>query len=241
MWNMPLKRFFPYLLFGLFSALIFLSCGKDNIAGYDKTPDISNTSLTDKDNNSSDDSTESIGPQLTIKEPEFEFGFTPQNSKISHIFSLHSTGDDTLRILSVRPGWGCTYTPLDKDVLAPGKKANLEIIFSTKHYRGLQVKSPSITTNETYPDSRKNVRIYTYVVSNPDSTYPIVIKPYKLNISQFGTIIRDRMNFRIENVSDSHVNFRVVDYPGELINIIIPTWFRYYLCRKNYNVTCFKR
>jgi hypothetical protein len=43
-------------------------------------------------------------PQLGIPEPEFDFGFVPQNSKISHVFWLYSTGTDTLKILQVSPG-----------------------------------------------------------------------------------------------------------------------------------------
>ena len=43
-------------------------------------------------------------PQLLIKEKIFNFGYVPQNSKISHVFWLYSTGDDTLKILKVKPG-----------------------------------------------------------------------------------------------------------------------------------------
>jgi len=43
-------------------------------------------------------------PRLTINESSFDFGFVPQNSKISHDFWLDSTGDDTLKILKVVPG-----------------------------------------------------------------------------------------------------------------------------------------
>lgn len=43
-------------------------------------------------------------PRLTIPESTFNFGFVPQNSKISHDFWLESTGDDTLKILKVVPG-----------------------------------------------------------------------------------------------------------------------------------------
>jgi hypothetical protein len=43
-------------------------------------------------------------PQLGIPEPEFDFGFVPQNAKISHVFWLYSTGTDTLKILQVSPG-----------------------------------------------------------------------------------------------------------------------------------------
>lgn len=43
-------------------------------------------------------------PRLTIQNSTFNFGYVPQNSKISHSFILRSTGDDTLRILKVTPG-----------------------------------------------------------------------------------------------------------------------------------------
>ncbi len=43
-------------------------------------------------------------PRLLIKESSFDFGYAPQNSKVSHKFWLYSTGDDTLKILKVVPG-----------------------------------------------------------------------------------------------------------------------------------------
>ncbi|MBN2226636.1 MAG: hypothetical protein JW763_04675 [candidate division Zixibacteria bacterium] len=43
-------------------------------------------------------------PKLTIPESIFDFGYVPQNSKISHAFWLHSTGTEDLKILSVKPG-----------------------------------------------------------------------------------------------------------------------------------------
>ena len=43
-------------------------------------------------------------PRLIIPESSFDFGFVPQNSKISHTFQLMSTGDVELKILKVVPG-----------------------------------------------------------------------------------------------------------------------------------------
>jgi hypothetical protein len=43
-------------------------------------------------------------PRLTLPESSFDFGYVPQNSTISHVFWMHSTGDDTLRIIRVVPG-----------------------------------------------------------------------------------------------------------------------------------------
>lgn len=43
-------------------------------------------------------------PRLIIPETEFNFGFVPQNSTVAHEFWLKSAGDDTLKILAVKPG-----------------------------------------------------------------------------------------------------------------------------------------
>jgi len=43
-------------------------------------------------------------PRLTVPESVFNFGYVPQNSTVSHVFWLYSTGDDTLKIINVAPG-----------------------------------------------------------------------------------------------------------------------------------------
>lgn len=49
-------------------------------------------------------SSTNAAPRMEIPETVFDFGYVPQNSKISHDFWLMSTGDDTLKILKVVPG-----------------------------------------------------------------------------------------------------------------------------------------
>ncbi|MCP4685818.1 MAG: DUF1573 domain-containing protein [bacterium] len=43
-------------------------------------------------------------PRMELPETEFNFGYAPQNSKVSYVFWIHSTGDDTLLIKKVVPG-----------------------------------------------------------------------------------------------------------------------------------------
>jgi hypothetical protein len=56
----------------------------------------------------------------------------------------------------------------------------------------------------------------------PDSTYPIIIKPYKLDISQFGEKVRDQMKFTISNVSDKPLDLSMVAVPTELLTLTLP-------------------
>lgn len=44
------------------------------------------------------------GPLMELSEKEFDFGYVPQNSKVSHVFWIYNRGDDSLKILKVVPG-----------------------------------------------------------------------------------------------------------------------------------------
>ena len=43
-------------------------------------------------------------PKITIPEERWDFGFAPQNSALTHDYTILNTGIDTLRIIRVKPG-----------------------------------------------------------------------------------------------------------------------------------------
>jgi hypothetical protein len=43
-------------------------------------------------------------PKMYLPQEEFNFGFVPQDSKVSHVFWIKSVGEDSLIIISVKPG-----------------------------------------------------------------------------------------------------------------------------------------
>lgn len=159
-------------------------------------------------------------PRMILPEVEFDFGFSPQNSSISHVFWLKSAGDDTLKIESVVPGCGCTKAPLERDKIAVGDSTNVEIIFSTGSYQGAVTKNPKVVTNEGPPD--KFLRIRTTVVTRPDSTYPLVIKPYKVDMSQFGEKTRAESKFTLVNKSDKALTPQMVATFNDWFEVTLP-------------------
>ncbi|MEW6051385.1 MAG: DUF1573 domain-containing protein [Candidatus Zixiibacteriota bacterium] len=161
------------------------------------------------------------GPKLTIPGDHFDFGFVPQNCKVSHIFWLHSTGDDTVRIASVIPGCGCTEAPLKKTALAPGDSTPLEVTFSSGSYVGAVVKEPSIQLKNELPES--HVQIKCRVVVRPDSTAPIVFKPYALNLTQFGETPRTEARFSITNVTAEDVSLSIESIPDDVLALELAT------------------
>jgi len=42
--------------------------------------------------------------KMELSETDFDFGYTPQNNKISHIFWLKNIGEDSLEIINIKPG-----------------------------------------------------------------------------------------------------------------------------------------
>ena len=105
-------------------------------------------------------------------------------------------------------------------MLAVGDSTKLEIIFSTKKYKSRISKRPTIQTNEGPPD--KHVQIIAHVVARPDSTYPVLIKPYKLDLTQFGDKVRDEMTFKITNVSDQELKTTMIQFPNDLFEVDLP-------------------
>ena len=83
-------------LLGVAVLSLWLSaCSSDPISSDDEGRKVGTVDSTD---------TVEIGPRLELSEDSFEFGYAPQYSTVSHVFWLHSTGDDTLRILRIAPG-----------------------------------------------------------------------------------------------------------------------------------------
>jgi hypothetical protein len=109
---------------------------------------------------------------------------------------------------------------LDKTVVAVGDSARLEVVFDTKNYSSSVTKRPSIITNEGPPD--KYVQIKCDIVMRPDSTYPILIKPYKLDLTQFGEKVRSEIKFTIANISDKDLTADIISMPTELFELTLP-------------------
>jgi len=107
-------------------------------------------------------------------------------------------------------------------VLAVGDSTKLEIIFSTRSYHSRTAKRPRISTNEKGKEATHYVRINAHVVERPDSTYPVIVDPYKLDLSQFNEKVIDEKEFEIVNVSDEDLRLTLVSWPREYCEVKLP-------------------
>ncbi len=66
------------------------------------------------------------------------------------------------------------------------------------------------------------MQITTHVIANPDSTFPVVFEPYKLDISQYGTKKRTKIEFEIKNVSPKDQAIEVISYDDRFLKLNVP-------------------
>ena len=170
-------------------------------------------------------------PKVKIQESSFDFGYAPQGSKLSHKYWIHSTGSEDLKITKVVPGCGCTKAPLEKDIITSGDSTWLEIIFSTRKYKNKITKKPKFFTNAG--EDAQRISFTTQVVSPTDTTYPLEIKPFKVNLSNptdmhlvnsssLDEKDNEQGSFKIHNSSDEELTISIVDYDFKNFDITIP-------------------
>ena len=163
------------------------------------------------------------GPVLSISQDTFEFGYTPQNAKVAHTFWLKSIGDEPVVISRITPGCGCIKAPLDTDIIQPGDSTRLEILFSTKSYRGWVSKRARIDCNSD--PGRSYVEFTAHILALPDSAGPVVIDPCKISFSN-----RDNPNtwfdLEIRNESSRSVGIRLIESPGDYLQVTYPPYLR---------------
>jgi hypothetical protein len=160
------------------------------------------------------------GPKLVMSDTTYDFGYVPQNAHISHIFWLKSGGTDTLKIIKVTPGCGCTQTPIDKDALAPKDSTRLEIIFNTGTYVGQVEKQPRVMANDS--SGERMIHFRANVMARPDSTYPVVVTPYKLDLSQFGEKQRTDIKFSVRNGATQPLTLTVISSSSDYFTVQLP-------------------
>lgn len=160
-------------------------------------------------------------PKLTISETDFDFGYVPQHATVSHVFWLHSTGSEPLHITKIVPGCSCMRMPIEKDVMSAGDSLRLVMTFDTRMYLGAVTKHPKIYTNQA--DSVSQLIFHAVATKRPDSTRPVQVIPYKLDISQYADHIRNKIDFKIQNVSDQDLDLSMVAYPSDLVTIDLPS------------------
>jgi hypothetical protein len=165
--------------------------------------------------------TKTSNARLVIPETDFRFGYAPQNAKIAHNYWLKNEGPDSLRLIDVRPGCGCTKAPLTKRILAAGDSTNVELVFSTGMYSSKTQKSATVVAdaNQTVP----NLTFSAFPTKNVDSLKPFIVMPPLVNLDSLKDAGKSgSVEVRVKNTSTSPINLKLVSTPDKWFTVEVP-------------------
>lgn len=105
-------------------------------------------------------------PEITVDEPDYDFGSVGLGYMVKHTFTLQNTGDALLKIVYVRASCGCTTTDLPTTSLAPGQSVPLEVLVLADHGTAKNVSiyihtnAPDIYGNANDDRSDYDIKLY---------------------------------------------------------------------------------
>lgn len=159
---------------------------------------------------------------LAIPEVDFNFGYAPQDAKIAHNYWLRNEGPDSVNLIDVRPGCGCTKAPLKTKVLGPGDSTDVELVFSTGKYSSRTAKSATVLADVSH--TVPNLRFSAHPTSKLDSLKPFVFSPPKINLDSLKDAgIAGTIEVKVRNTSDEPINLKLVSAPDKWFHIDVPT------------------
>lgn len=86
-------------------------------------------------------------PKLFLTDDVFDFKEVIEGEAITHSFTIQNKGNDTLKILQVRPGCGCTTAGYDAAIL-PGGEGKITLRVRTSGFRGNKTWGTNVYTND---------------------------------------------------------------------------------------------
>ncbi|MCX7925314.1 MAG: DUF1573 domain-containing protein [Fimbriimonadales bacterium] len=116
-------------------------------------------------------------PKIKIEPMEHDFGEITQGAVVKHTFIVKNEGDAPLEI-TARPSCGCVTPYFDK-VIEPGKEGRIEAELRSAGFRGAQVKTIQVTSND--PDNpnltlRLTTNIRVAIEVRPSEQIPVALK-----------------------------------------------------------------
>lgn len=150
-------------------------------------------------------------PRIEVSSDYFYFGYMPMNAIVQHVYWVRNTGNDTLRIVTVKPGCGCTTAPISKDAIAPGDSANLKVIFDSKNMTGKMVKDIDIFSNDP---NKQSIAVKFFAVVNREHDF-VRAEPNVLRFSKFGAKDGKMIKtFEVLNKFQTEIEVSLIELPA---------------------------
>ncbi|MCP9201222.1 DUF1573 domain-containing protein [Gramella sp. GC03-9] len=126
------------LMFAAVGAMLFTGC-KDNASDKVKAENVETAAERD--------SQETVYPEITFEETEFDFGNIAKGTNVEHVFKFTNTGNAPLVITNASSSCGCTVPTYPKnETIAPGETGEMLVKFNGSG-NGQVTKTVTVTAN----------------------------------------------------------------------------------------------
>lgn len=143
-------------------------------------------------------------PKIVIEPMEHDFGNIIQGDKVKFTFRIRNAGDAPLEI-TARPSCGCVVPQYDRTI-APGQEGKLEAELNTAGFRGAQIKTIQVTSNDPDQPSlslRLTAFIKTAVEVRPSETLQISLKSGEPTVQEVEIAANTDQPLEVQEVSTS--------------------------------------
>ncbi len=152
-----------------------------------------------------------IFSKVLLAEESFDFGNALKSYVYSHKFWIKNTGEDTVKVISVRPTCGCSTAPLENDTIPPNDSVYVKFIFDSKGFSGFKKKHAyiSITSAPTFKIS---------ILINLLDDYQIpfkIIPPIARLRSKEDTVLEKII--KIKNLTEKEFKLKVIAFDQDLV------------------------
>jgi Protein of unknown function (DUF1573) len=136
------KRWFQILIFGaVIGGILIVLDEKTGLFGSEKKPAGNYNGPVSIDKN------KTYFTEIGLSETVHDFGKVKEGDTLSHIFKVTNKGSEPLFIYKTVGSCDCVGSVVTKDMIAPGKEADLKTYFNTKGRKGIQNRSIVVTCN----------------------------------------------------------------------------------------------
>lgn len=151
-------------------------------------------------------------PELTVVEGNYNFGTIAQGKKVPHNFIIRNSGDAPLQIKEVNVSCGCTAAKPSSSVVAPGKTAEIQVIFDSTSFTGKVQKSVSLVTNAGRSPN------YTF---NMEGTIvePLQVAPRQLSLGALKPGTAKQVNVTVTNREGNNVRLLSVSLTSNTLQL----------------------
>jgi len=141
-------------------------------------------------------------PRIVIEPMEYDFGETVQGEAVKHTFVVKNLGDAPLEIVA-KPSCGCV-TPYYDKLIEPGKEGKIEAELRTMGFRGAQIKTIQVTTND--PDNpnltlRLTTVIRTAIEVKPSEQMALALKSDEPTVQEVEIVSNTNEPLEVQEVS----------------------------------------